>query len=131
MPAQVSILTALKAFNIEGSLSGEPTNEAEFQEMFQVVVGVTEDNSAILSSDLSNLGVTWAEIAEKQKEIQEERDLRLLRRHRDALLAQTDHWLLSDRTPTQEQLDYRQALRDITNTYTSLEDVVWPTKPAN
>jgi hypothetical protein len=24
---------------------------------------------------------------------------------------------------------YRQALRDITETYTSLDDVVWPTKP--
>jgi len=24
---------------------------------------------------------------------------------------------------------YRQSLRDITNTYTSLEDAVWPTKP--
>lgn len=24
---------------------------------------------------------------------------------------------------------YRQALRDITNTYSSLNDVVWPTKP--
>jgi len=27
-------------------------------------------------------------------------------------------------------LAYRQALRDITETYTSLEDVVWPTPPA-
>ncbi len=24
---------------------------------------------------------------------------------------------------------YRQSLRDITTTYTSLDDVVWPTKP--
>ena len=28
-----------------------------------------------------------------------------------------------------EVLMYRQALRDITNTYTSLDDVVWPTNP--
>lgn len=28
-----------------------------------------------------------------------------------------------------EVLAYRQALRDITNTYTSLDDVVWPTNP--
>ena len=55
--------------------------------------------------------------------------LRELRASRDGLLAQTDWWVMPDRTATQEQLDYRQALRDITNTYTSLDDVVWPTKP--
>lgn len=54
----------------------------------------------------------------------------LLRKHRDRLLAATDHWAYQD-TPdmTQAQSDYRQALRDITNTYTSLDDVVWPSKP--
>lgn len=54
-----------------------------------------------------------------------------LRRKRDSLLAATDWWAFSD-TPemTQEQIDYRQALRDITNTYSSVDDVVWPTKPA-
>lgn len=29
----------------------------------------------------------------------------------------------------EEWVTYRQALRDITESYTSLEDVVWPTKP--
>lgn len=52
-----------------------------------------------------------------------------LRTVRDQLIAETDWWVLPDRTPTQEQLDYRQALRDITNTYSNLRDVVWPTKP--
>ena len=52
-----------------------------------------------------------------------------LRMARDSLLAETDWWVLPDRTPTQGQLDYRQALRDITNTYSSLDDVVWPEKP--
>lgn len=52
-----------------------------------------------------------------------------LRQQRDLLLAATDWWVLPDRTPTQEQLDYRQALRDITDSYTSIHDVVWPTEP--
>ena len=52
-----------------------------------------------------------------------------LRSERDCLLADTDWWVMPDRTATQAQLDYRQALRDITSTYTSLDDVVWPTKP--
>ena len=29
----------------------------------------------------------------------------------------------------QAQLDYRQALRDVTISYNSLDNVVWPTKP--
>lgn len=52
-----------------------------------------------------------------------------LRIERNRLLAETDWWVLPDRTPTDAQLAYRQALRDITNTYTSLDDVVWPEKP--
>ena len=52
-----------------------------------------------------------------------------LREQRDQLLRQTDWWASSDLTMTAEQTAYRQALRDITNTYSSLDDVVWPTKP--
>lgn len=56
--------------------------------------------------------------------------LERLRTERNRLLADTDYWTLSD-TPdiTDAQTAYRTALRDITNTYTSLDDVVWPTKP--
>lgn len=52
-----------------------------------------------------------------------------LREQRDQLLRQTDWWASSDLTMTAEQTAYRQALRDITNTYSSLDDVVWPEKP--
>ena len=52
-----------------------------------------------------------------------------LRKERNSLLASTDWWASSDLTMTAEQTAYRQALRDITDTYTSLDDVVWPTKP--
>ena len=52
-----------------------------------------------------------------------------LREERNRRLAETDWWANSDLTMTAEQTAYRQALRDITDTYTSLEDVVWPTKP--
>ena len=53
-----------------------------------------------------------------------------LRNERNRLLAETDYWDASD-TPnmTQAQIDYRQALRDITDSATSLDDVTWPTKP--
>lgn len=52
-----------------------------------------------------------------------------VREQRDALLAQTDWWVLPDRTATQAQLDYRQALRDITAQAGFPNDVTWPTKP--
>lgn len=56
-------------------------------------------------------------------------NLLCLRKERNKKLAETDWWATSDRTMTTEQTAYRQALRDITNTYNSLETVVWPTKP--
>jgi len=52
-----------------------------------------------------------------------------LRAKRDALIAETDWWVMPDRTPTQEQLDYRQALRDLPANTTDPENPVWPTKP--
>lgn len=52
-----------------------------------------------------------------------------VRGQRDLLLTATDHWCLSDRTPTQAQLDYRQALRDIPQQAGFPDNVVWPTKP--
>ena len=58
-----------------------------------------------------------------------ETNLRLLREQRDQKIAETDWWANSDLTMTQAQIDYRQALRDITETYNSYLDVVWPEKP--
>ena len=55
-----------------------------------------------------------------------------LRQKRNHLLAQTDYLALSDQTMTAEMTAYRQALRDITNGLTTVEDVeavVFPEKP--
>ena len=70
------------------------------------------------------------DIEAKVTELTNAEPLRLLRTERNRLLAETDYWNASD-TPdmSDEQIAYRQALRDITETYTSLDDVVWPTKP--
>ncbi len=59
----------------------------------------------------------------------DEEKLEQLRGSRDLLLMNTDVWALVDRNMSQEQKDYRQALRDITKTYKSLDDVKWPSKP--
>ena len=52
-----------------------------------------------------------------------------LRAERNRRIAETDWWALVDSTMNPEREAYRQALRDITNTYSSLEEVVWPAKP--
>ena len=113
----------------EWVLYGDPTNEAEFNAMFRRVVGVTGNGVSVLSDNPDNWGVSWAAVSAKKTELDAAEPLKLLRAERNRRLSETDWWVLPDRTATQAQLDYRQALRDITNTYTSLDDVVWPTKP--
>lgn len=53
------------------------------------------------------------------------------RGRRDFLLSETDWWATSDRTMSQSEIDYRQALRDITlhENWPDLEEADWPTKP--
>ena len=91
---------------------------------------------SVSNSDITTLLWTDAREQPTQETIQAElnavmaaKPLTLLRAERDKLIAATDWWVLPDRTPTAAQLAYRQALRDITNTYSSLDDVVWPEKP--
>ena len=55
-----------------------------------------------------------------------------LRAKRDRLIAETDFYGNSDVTMSAEMTTYRQALRDITNGITTVEqanNVTWPTKP--
>ena len=55
-----------------------------------------------------------------------------VRSKRNALIAATDYLALSDNTLSAEMTTYRQALRDITNGVTTVEQanaITWPTKP--
>jgi len=122
-----TIATALTELGVtEWVLRGEPTTEAEFNEMFRKVTGADANGTAIESTDH---GIAWADVAAKRDELVAAEPMRLLRVERDRKLTETDWWAVSDRTMTAEQTDYRQALRDITTSATSLDDVVWPTKP--
>jgi len=62
---------------------------------------------------------------------QADRDLADLREQRDILLKDTDWTANSDVTMSDEMRTYRQALRDITDTYQSMNDdgFAFPTKP--
>jgi hypothetical protein len=76
---------------------------------------------------------TIEEINTKESELIAAEPLRLLRIERNAKLAETDwvvtmHKELGTNIPTAMKT-YRQALRDITDSATSLDDVTWPEKP--
>lgn len=125
-----TIATALSELGVtEWVLRGEPTTESEFGLMFRKVTGADANGSAIESSNPDDWGFTWAEVSAKKAELINAEPMRLLREERDRRLAQTDWWAVADRTMTAEQTAYRQALRDVPENYTSLDDVVWPTKP--
>lgn len=125
-----TISTALSELGVtEWVLRGEPTTEAEFTAMFAKVTGADANGTAIESSDPADWGTTWAAVVAKRDALIAEEPLKLLRAERDRKIAETDWWAGSDHTMTAAQTAYRQALRDITVSYTSLDDVVWPTKP--
>jgi len=125
-----TISTALTELGVtEWVLRGDPTTEAEFTTMFSKVTGSDDNGTAIESSDPANWGTTWAAVVAKRDELIAAQPLKELRAERDRLIAATDWWASSDLTMTAEQTAYRQALRDITDTYTSPDDVVWPTMP--
>ena len=125
-----TVTDALSALGVtEWVLRGEPTTAEEFGSMFTKVTGTTEDGSAIESDNSSDWGVTWDEVNKKLQDLTAAEPMKELRAERDKLIAATDWWASSDLTMTDAQTAYRQALRDITEDYTSLDDVEWPTKP--
>ena len=61
-----------------------------------------------------------------------DRAIASVRSKRNALIKETDYLALSDNTLSAEMTTYRQALRDITNGVTTVEQcnaITWPTKP--
>ena len=61
-----------------------------------------------------------------------DRSMANLRSDRDRRLAQTDWYALQDVTMSDAMRDYRQALRDLPASLTTVEQVeavTWPTKP--
>jgi len=129
----IDLATSLRELGIKDWIlrgEGEPTTEAEFNSMFRKVIGKTSNGSAIESDKPSDFGVTWKQVSDKLKALQDAEPMRLLRVERDRLLAECDWWASSDLTITDAQKKYRQDLRDITKSATSLDDAKFPTKPS-
>ncbi len=110
-------------------LRGDPTTEAEFNAMFRRIIGEDDNGSAVESSNPHNWGVSWTTVSAKKAELDAAEPMKLLRAERNRRIAETDWWASSDLTMSTERTAYRQALRDITKSYSSLDDVTWPTKP--
>ena len=127
---------AISALGItEWVMRGEPASEDDFKTMFAKVTGADSNGSAIESSDPSDFGVTWKQVSDKMKEMDDAAPMNELRRQRNEKLAETDFYALSDVTMSSDMADYREALRDLpesaspTLTDGVLGNVTWPTKP--
>ena len=98
---------------------------------------VREDE--IIWNDTETSRPTDEEIDAKITELKNAEPMRLLRKERDKRLKEVDWWTsraLDGVELTQEQKDYRQALRDLPSTASpqldengQLSNVTWPTKP--
>lgn len=99
--------------------------------LYSSVVTINGDGDNAVASDANGNVVSWdaSAVATKEAELLAAYKLSELRIERNAKLAETDYLALSDQTLTESMTTYRQALRDITDTYSSLDDVVWPEKP--
>ena len=114
----------------EWVLRGEPTTKEEFASMYSKVTGADSSGSAIESKKESDWGVTWEDVSAKKDALIAAEPIRLLRQERDIRIAKSDWMANSDVTMTDAWKTYRQALRDITSSATSLDDVTWPTEPS-
>jgi hypothetical protein len=81
-------------------------------------VSVTDNSASIL---------TGSALEAHYEVLLAEAELEDLRNERHRRLAETDWWANSDLTMTEEQTVYRQRLRDITDEFSSVESVEWPT----
>ena len=116
----VSAINALVPFGQDFTLGGPTGETVSYKEPLQPNLPTQEE----LEAYRDNLNT--------------EEPYKQLRAKRDKLLAETDWWAVSDRTMSEEQADYRQTLRDITencvpqlNAQFKLDDasVNWPVKP--
>ncbi len=133
----MSVAVALQELGItEWTLDGEPTTEEEFNIAFKKVTGVGNNNTAIVSSEPNDFGVSWTQI---QTALENGGVVAMahLRMKRNQLLAETDWMSASDYTMSDSWTTYRQALRDLpannTNASwdgTTLGNVTFPTKPS-
>lgn len=121
-PKQISA-EVLSSYGVESVvLASEPS----FTQRTQVL---SQDAQPSLVEGVWTLGWTVTDKTSEEVVEYDANEKMRIRLERDVLLSETDWWVLPDRTATQAQLDYRQALRDITDQAGFPHDITWPVKP--
>ena len=102
----------------------------------ETAIDVSDEICSELSTDQEYARYVNGELIYLERLSDESIAFSLLRSERNLKLSETDWWCASDQTPTQAQLDYRTALRDLPSTASpsldekgNLTGVTWPTKP--
>src|SRR6056300_895902 len=108
--------------------------------ILEVILKINPNAKAsVIDNDINQ--ITWyedttpiskADIEAQFPAVELDNAMKELRAKRDRLIAETDYLALSDQTLSAEMSTYRQALRNITNGVTTVEqanNVTWPTKP--
>ena len=127
--SQALIELGISNFELEGT----PTTEAEFNASFTKITGFDKNRTIIRSTNPDDFGVTWTKVKAKYDELVAAEPLKQLREVRNSILAQSD-WTQNRDVTLSNDADwktYRQALRDITKTYKTLDTVKWPTEPTS
>jgi len=119
----------------EYAIMGTVTNESDFNNNFKKITATDKDGKGTFSSDPKDWGVTWSQVKTKYDALVADEPLKLLRVQRDGKLAETDWIVIKEReeggsvSNFADWKTYRQALRDVTKTYKTLDTVKWPTAP--
>jgi|TARA_B110000977_G_scaffold107930_1_gene140564 hypothetical protein len=106
----------------------EPSQEWTFTGSEYNTKAKLKEHFSLAEADWS---FTWSEFQSKKTEITNAIPLKLLRNERNRRLVACD-WTQGDDVPSSIKgawTTYRAALRDITDSATSLDDVTWPEKP--
>ena len=101
--------------------------------LYPAVTNIVGDGNDCVAYDAKGNVVSWdtSAVAKKETELLDAYKLEYLRATRNTKLAETD-WTQSRDVTLSNDADwktYRQALRDITKTYKTIDDVKWPEKP--
>jgi hypothetical protein len=103
--------------------------------LYSNVYRIVDSDTGPIAYDSDGNVVSWDDsaVSTKESELIVSDKLEQLRAERNAKLTETDwvvtmHKELGTNIPTAWKT-YRQALRDITDDATSLDDVTWPEKP--
>ena len=113
-------------FLVQAILSIRPNAEFLIADSYESLIWISKDQEK----------PNKEEVQAKLTELRNAEPMQLLREERNRRLVETDWWCCSDQTPTQAQLNYRTALRDLPSTASptldeqgNLTNVTWPTKP--